>query len=347
MFEYPKEDGHRLRHRWWKTSLWSEDNERYPKQLDQTVRTHQPLEEKKPGTELVANVKYYTWEFETPINDTTIYGFINDRIIYWGFIPARKRFSKLITVLKLDQTVRSLQLLEGNNWFCILFSMQNASSSKHKTTVTDTIIYGLISDCIIYWFPNFQLKKLFWIWLQCWNSIMLKQLFEFRKKKTMVRSLMPVETFSSGKFRTPSNWCNYLWIHKLLYRSLGFRIFFLHKFFQIWLQFFEDMNEFPATHNRLCSITIALLFSLSIFHILFVCFSLPFQTFHTDHFPSQSTVLDVSTAPNNIHPISSARSSSFNKNLWLLFIDAFGTTGFWQKFRACHLSWPLFRCYYG
>lgn len=116
-------------------------------------------------------------------------------------------------------------------------------------------------------------------------------------------------------------------------------LFQMENIFQVWLQNFKNINYYIATQNRSFSITILLhSFHSPSLSFLFL-FPLRFPTLSFVHlFHSQYSVFNMSIVLFETHPVSSGNSSSFNRNPYLLFIYAFGTTALCQNFCGCHLS---------
>lgn len=125
-------------------------------------------------------------------------------------------------------------------------------------------------------------------------------------------------------------------IHERLYYLFGFHNYIWNFFFSNLISVFRKHEWFPCDANPLVFITLFLpSFHSPSFFFSLLCYWLPLGTLlFIDVFLPSSTVFNMSIILKNIHPLSSARSGSFNRNLYLFFMDAFGTTEFRREFSA-------------
>lgn len=145
------------------------------------------------------------------------------------------------------------------------------------------------------------------------------------------------------EIRNHDKWNNHLRIHKRLYNLLVFR-------FSAW-NYFSNLVMVFWKHERLPCDTKPLIFFLYLscsshapyFSFSLVCFSHPVPNFFfIDRFPSDSTFFNMLIVLKYIHSVFCDRSSSFNKILCLLFMNAFETTKFRQEFCARSSSLKIF-----
>lgn len=129
---------------------------------------------------------------------------------------------------------------------------------RFKTPIDVTINYIFINDCYIYRGFEISAENLFLYLITVLKLDESVTIHKPSEETTPVVNLLPIKKILHLKIRNPNQWYNYSWIHKWLYHLSGFEISTWKMFFQIWLRYFEDMNEFLAKRNRSFSISICL-----------------------------------------------------------------------------------------
>lgn len=181
---------------------------------------------------------------------------------------------------------------------------------------------------------NFQLK-FFSFSIKLWKLDQTLSTHYSLDENNPGQNSLPMQIISAKKFETLMN-DTIIYesgIHSMIYRAFKFPSDKVFSYLVIvsWIHewFLCDVKKF---------------FFIVFFFLLFTLHlstSLSFASRFRSHlkifyrpFPFSSYCFNLSTVISDIHLISYARSSSFNKNICLLFNDAFGTTAFCQEFRS-------------